>query len=120
MKKGSSAPWITWESLFPAGRKPPNPPSTASTPREAIARFGVNSNLSLKLTQLGTDIDYQFCLDNMRKITDTAQKHNNFVRIDMEDYAHCQITLDLLRELRKEYDQVGTVIGLICTVPCRM
>lgn len=77
---------------------------------EAIARFGVNSNLSLKLTQLGLDIDYQFCLDNMRKILDTAQKHNNFVRIDMEDYAHCQITLDLLRELRKEYDQVGTVI----------
>ncbi|MFD1426467.1 proline dehydrogenase [Kroppenstedtia sanguinis] len=77
---------------------------------EAIAQFGVRSNLSLKLTQLGLDIDDQFCLDNMRKILDTAQKHNNFVRIDMEDYAHCQITLDLLKELRKDYDQVGTVI----------
>ena len=28
----------------------------------------------------------------------------------MEDYAHCQITLDILRELRQTYDNVGTVI----------
>jgi proline dehydrogenase len=28
----------------------------------------------------------------------------------MEDYAHCQMTLDILRELRQTYDNVGTVI----------
>ena len=28
----------------------------------------------------------------------------------MEDYSHCQVTLDILRELRKNYDDVGTVI----------
>ena len=32
------------------------------------------------------------------------------VRIDMEDYAHCQMTLDILRELRETFDNVGTVI----------
>ena len=77
---------------------------------EGIARTKINSQVSVKLTQLGLDIDHQFCYENMRKILDTAAKTENFVTIDMEDYAHCQPTLDLLRELRKDYDHVGTVI----------
>ena len=77
---------------------------------EGIARAKVKSQVSVKLTQLGLDIDHQFCFENMRKILDTAAKTENFVTIDMEDYAHCQPTLDLLRELRKDYDHVGTVI----------
>ncbi|WHY32276.1 proline dehydrogenase [Cytobacillus firmus] len=77
---------------------------------KAIAASGVNSNLSVKMTQLGLDIDLDFCLNNMRRILDVAKETNNFVRIDMEDYAHCQMTLDILRELRKTYDNVGTVI----------
>ncbi|WP_243387874.1 proline dehydrogenase family protein [Bacillus kexueae] len=77
---------------------------------EAIAKSGVKSGLSVKMTQLGLDIDKQFCLDNMRKILDTAKKYDIFVRIDMEDYARCQVTLDILQELRQTYDNVGTVI----------
>lgn len=79
---------------------------------EAIAKEGVNSNLSVKMTQLGLDIDRDFCVGNMRRILETAKRTNNFVRIDMEDYSHCQITLDILRELRETYgfDNVGTVI----------
>ncbi len=77
---------------------------------DAIAETGVNCNLSLKLTQLGLDIDRNLCRDNMRTILATAQKHNIFVRIDMEDYSHLDATLDLLAELRREYSNVGTVI----------
>ncbi|MFF2289389.1 proline dehydrogenase family protein [Peribacillus butanolivorans] len=76
----------------------------------AMAEAGVKSNLSVKMTQLGLDIDRDFCIDNMHQILRTAKKHNNFVRIDMEDYSHCQVTLDILRELRETYDNVGTVI----------
>jgi proline dehydrogenase len=77
---------------------------------DAIHQAGVDSNLSLKLTQLGLDIDRKLCLDNMRRILERAKHYSNFVRIDMEDYGHCQMTLDLLREVRREYDNVGTVI----------
>lgn len=77
---------------------------------EAIARSGVDSNLSLKLTQLGIDIDYKLCLDNMKRILDTAGKNNNFVRIDMEDYSHLDMTLSILKDLSREYHNVGTVI----------
>jgi proline dehydrogenase len=77
---------------------------------DAIHEGGVQSNLSLKMTQLGLDIDRNLCMENMRRVLDTARKYGNFVRIDMEDYGHCQITLDILAELRREYDNVGTVI----------
>jgi proline dehydrogenase len=77
---------------------------------ESIAKATANSTLSVKMTQLGLDIDRDFCVGNMRRILQTAKDCNNFVRIDMEDHAHCEITLDILRELRETYDNVGTVI----------
>ncbi|BAU27973.1 L-proline dehydrogenase [Aneurinibacillus soli] len=77
---------------------------------EAIAKAGVTSNLSLKLTQLGLDLDESLCETNMRRILNTARRHRNFVRIDMEDYSRCKKTLDLLRKLRRDYSNVGTVI----------
>ncbi|MEB3101708.1 proline dehydrogenase family protein [Ferviditalea candida] len=77
---------------------------------KAIAESGVNSNLSLKLTSLGLDIDRELCRAHLQKIVETAKQHGIFVRVDMEDSPHCQPTLDLLRELRREYDNVGTVI----------
>ncbi len=77
---------------------------------EAIDQAGVNCNLSLKLTQLGLDIDRELCLNNIRRIVQMAKIYNNFVRIDMEDHAHCQDTLDIFNDLRQDYDNVGTAI----------
>ncbi|MZQ82088.1 proline dehydrogenase [Paenibacillus sp. 5J-6] len=77
---------------------------------DAIAESGVTSNLSLKMTSLGLDISRDLCVSSMRRILDRARMHGNFVRIDMEDYAHCQVSLDIYRELRKDYDNVGIVI----------
>lgn len=77
---------------------------------DAIAESGVRSNLSIKMTSLGLDISRDLCLRNMRSILDRARTLNNFVRIDMEDYSHCQMSLDIYKELREEYDNVGIVI----------
>ncbi|MFM1653410.1 proline dehydrogenase family protein [Brevibacillus sp. B_LB10_24] len=78
---------------------------------EAICASGVNCNLSLKLTQLGLDISRDLCLRNMRRILEAAKKNGNiFVRIDMEDYAHNEVTLQILDELLQDFDNVGTVI----------
>ncbi|KRE75097.1 proline dehydrogenase family protein [Paenibacillus sp. Soil750] len=77
---------------------------------DAIAESGVRSNLSLKMTSLGLDISRELCVSSMKRILDRARMHGNFVRIDMEDYAHCQVSLDIYRELRQEYDNVGIVI----------
>ncbi|MED1782737.1 proline dehydrogenase [Brevibacillus fortis] len=78
---------------------------------EAIHQSGVDCNLSLKMTSLGLDISRELCMENMRRILDSAKKNGSiFVRIDMEDYAHNQVTMEILNELLQEYDNVGTVI----------
>ncbi|MBS4191905.1 proline dehydrogenase family protein [Bacillus sp. FJAT-49705] len=77
---------------------------------EAIHENKVAAHISLKPTQLGLDIDYYFCLNNLREIVDLASKYDIFVNFDMEDYGHLQPSFDLLDELSKEYDNVGTVI----------
>jgi proline dehydrogenase len=77
---------------------------------EAIAASNVNANVSLKLTSLGLDLDYKLCEEQMRTILDAAALTNNFVRIDMEDYAHCQPALDLYQKMRESYNHIGIVI----------
>lgn len=77
---------------------------------EAIHESGVDAHISLKATQLGLDIDYDFCLDNLKEIVDRAYKYDVFVNFDMEDYAHLQPQFDILDELSKDYNNIGTVI----------
>ncbi|CAM4381779.1 proline dehydrogenase [Paenibacillus endophyticus] len=76
----------------------------------SIAASGVNANLSLKLTSLGLDLGSELCESQMRRILELAEQTDNFVRIDMEDYAHCQPALDLYQKLRASSDRVGIVI----------
>jgi proline dehydrogenase len=76
----------------------------------AVASSGVKSTLSVKMTQLGLDIDKEFCYQNMKKILKLAKKQNLLVNIDMEDYGHCQVTMDIVHRLRKEFDNVQTVL----------
>ncbi len=70
----------------------------------------LDCHLSVKLTQLGLDIDQEFCIANMKEILETAEKYRLFINIDMEKYVHYDKTLDVLKELHKEYSNVGTVI----------
>ncbi|TCS95848.1 proline dehydrogenase family protein [Hazenella coriacea] len=79
---------------------------------DAIEESGVDSNVSVKLTQLGLDIDHQFCLENMDRIAAKAKETNNFVRIDMEDTPRLPITLDIFNQLVDKYgkDHIGLVI----------
>ena len=62
---------------------------------EAVDRAGVERNLSLKLTQLGLDVDRAICVDNLRKILKIAGQCGFFVRIDMESSKHTDATLDI-------------------------
>ncbi|SDI76886.1 L-proline dehydrogenase [Alteribacillus bidgolensis] len=77
---------------------------------DAIVSKNVDCNLSLKLTQLGLDIDQKICMYNMENILSAAKKYGIFVRIDMEDFSHYPATIDILKKLRMKYDNTGTVI----------
>jgi proline dehydrogenase len=75
-----------------------------------IQRESLNSNVSLKLTQMGLDIDRDYCLDNVARICGRAAAGNNFVRIDMEGSAYTERTLNLFYELFQKHRNVGIVI----------
>ncbi|MEL3958907.1 proline dehydrogenase [Caldifermentibacillus hisashii] len=75
-----------------------------------INEENLDCHVSVKLTQLGLDIDEQFCIDNMRKIMEAASKFGIFVNIDMEDYSRYEQTLRILQTLREEFENVGTVM----------
>ncbi len=77
---------------------------------DAIHQSGIDSSLSIKITSLGLDISKELCIQNLKKILSRAEVYGNFVRIEMEDYSHCQLTLDIYKEMRQEYDNIGTVI----------
>ncbi len=77
---------------------------------EAIHDYQVDAHISLKPSQLGLDIDYDFALQNLRDIAEIAAKYNTFINIDMESNKHLQPSFDILDELSKDYDNIGTVI----------
>ncbi|MCA1552861.1 MAG: proline dehydrogenase family protein, partial [Chloroflexi bacterium] len=78
---------------------------------DAIEKNRLRANVSLKLTQMGLDVDPQLCLDNVARIVAHARECRNFVRIDMEGSAYTQRTLDVYYHLRDEgFDNVGVVI----------
>lgn len=76
-----------------------------------IPQEGLNTNISVKLTQLGLAIDPDFCYENLRHLVEMACAVGNFVRIDMEDSSTTDLTLDLYRRLRAEgHTNVGVVL----------
>lgn len=78
---------------------------------EAIDDDGLMSNLSLKPTQMGLELDRDFAFENIREVVALAARKNNFVRIDMEDVPCTDDTLSFYRTLREEYPgAVGTVL----------
>ncbi|MBE4907371.1 proline dehydrogenase [Bacillus luteolus] len=77
---------------------------------KAIGREKLDSQLSLKMTSMGLDISDEVVLRNMRRILEAAKENGVFVTIDMEDYSRCQKTLDIFKQLKSEYDNIGTVI----------
>lgn len=77
---------------------------------EAIGREDLQSQLSLKMTSMGLDISDEVVLRNMRRILEAAKTNNVFVTIDMEDYSRCGKTIEIFKSLKKEYDNIGTVI----------
>jgi proline dehydrogenase len=78
---------------------------------DAIVESGIERNVSLKLTQLGLDVDPASAVDNLRKILERAEPAGFFVRIDMENSPYTDVTLDIFETLwRHGHRSIGTVL----------
>lgn len=78
---------------------------------DVLVASGIERNISLKLTQLGVDVDRATCVDNLRRILDPAQRHGFFVRIDMENSPYTDVTLEVFETMwQQRYRNVGVAL----------
>jgi proline dehydrogenase len=77
-----------------------------------IDETGIDSNVSIKLTQFGLGLDPELAYKNARRVVEDARRRGNFVRVDMEDSSVTQVTLDIFRRLREEFgiNDAGIVV----------
>jgi len=78
---------------------------------DRIAAEDLQTNIALKLTHLGLDLDPELAYRNVTEVVTHAALHGNFIRIDMEESARVDDTLRIYRRLRADgHDNVGTVL----------
>lgn len=77
---------------------------------DGIANYGIDCNISLKLTALGLKFDEELCWDNLSVVLDKAREYNNFVRMDMEDSTVTDATIKMCKKGKKYYSKCGTVL----------
>ena len=78
---------------------------------ERLARESLPTNVALKLTHLGLELDEDLAFGNVARVVDAAARRGSFVRIDMEQSAFVDATLRTYRRLRESgRDNVGTVL----------
>ncbi|HEY7781890.1 MAG TPA: proline dehydrogenase family protein [Ktedonobacterales bacterium] len=77
---------------------------------DRIQAESVEANISIKLTALGLDIGSDLCRANVDRVLTRARDGRIFVRVDMEGSDYTERTLDMVFDLRRTFDNVGTVV----------
>jgi len=77
---------------------------------DRLAAEGLDSHVSVKLTQLGLAIDEELACRHLSLIWECAARHRNFVRVDMEGSAFTESTLRVFRAVNAPRNVVGVVI----------
>jgi proline dehydrogenase len=77
---------------------------------DRIQHTGVDGQMSVKLTQLGLDVDASRCYANVRTLVDHAARHGAHMWIDMEQHAYLERTLAIYRSLLAEHSNVGVCL----------
>jgi proline dehydrogenase len=79
---------------------------------DQIDQTKINSNISIKLTQFGLELDQELAYRNARTVVAEAARRGHFVRVDMESSAVTQVTIDIFKRLRAQFglNDVGIVL----------
>ena len=77
---------------------------------DRIADEGLHANVSCKLTQLGLDLNTEFCEGLVMSIVERAARYESFLRVDMEGSLYTQRTIDVVKRARAQSPAIGTVI----------
>ena len=75
-----------------------------------ISELGIDCEVSVKLTQLGHDIDPEISFNNVSRVVEAAARANNYIWIDMEETKYVDSTLDLYRRLHRDHSNTGVCL----------
>lgn len=77
---------------------------------EQLHQRQIQSTISVKLTQLGLDIDPELCFENARQLAAAAKQAGTWVEFDMESSAYVDRTLSIVERLHQEFGCVRAVL----------
>lgn len=78
---------------------------------DAATEAGISRSISVKLTQIGLDVDRATAIDNLRRILEAGVEPGFFVRVDMEGSAHTDDTFAAIETLWSiGYRNVGVAV----------
>jgi proline dehydrogenase len=72
-----------------------------------IAAEGLDGEISVKLTQLGLDLDPELTFGHLERLAARAQAQGSWLWIDMEGSAYTEATIQLYERLRRSYERTG-------------
>jgi proline dehydrogenase len=70
----------------------------------------LDCHISVKLTQLGLDVDPSRCHANLRSLVECAKELGTCVWIDMEQHTYVDATLEIYRRVQSEFTNVGVCL----------
>ena len=76
----------------------------------AIAKNNLDSTISVKLTHLGLDLDYNYCKNLMLELVYEAKKYNVGIAIDMENSPYTDNIFNIYKDSAKIFSKVGAVM----------
>ena len=77
---------------------------------DRIRALNLSCEPSIKLTQLGLDIDRELAYGHLRDLAGRAHAAGNYLWIDMEQSPYIDLTLTLTRRLREEFPRIGVCL----------
>jgi proline dehydrogenase len=75
-----------------------------------IRQAALPAQISVKLTQLGLEVDRAACELALRSLVAGAAETGSTLWIDMEDSSYTDVTLDVFRRVRSEWPNVGVCL----------
>ena len=76
---------------------------------DEINLSSLKSNISVKPTHIGLDLSLDTFYSNALRLVKSAKEKNNFIRFDMENSSTTDSTIDVFKEIHKDFKNVGTV-----------
>jgi len=77
---------------------------------DRVRSLSLDCEPSIKLTQLGLDIDRELACAHLRALAARADAAGNYLWIDMEQSPYVDVTLTLTKRLREEFPRIGVCL----------